>query len=279
MGFLERAIRRGISDAVGKAVQKAVEPKATELANRAADDIDRAVRSTARQTAQTTAGFEGALGNLQRSMEGYATEAAKNMKICPDCEAVCTADKKFCPQCGTALSELTVAQGAVCTACGTQNTVGTQFCAQCGAKLPAALQQEQAQASRDAEVMARWEQLLPQYPRWACGGTDVNIEQLEPGRVLFAASFRGDNAAARQAVEQYRALAERSGFRQAGEYPSREHLYKKLGGVCYHIDTEHCFDGDSDCPTLGFDQEEPCGGFDYVRPQPRARGSILDLFK
>ena len=29
MGFLERAIRRGVSDAVGKAMVKAIEPTAT----------------------------------------------------------------------------------------------------------------------------------------------------------------------------------------------------------------------------------------------------------
>jgi len=34
MGFLERAIRRGISDAVGKAMVKAIEPTVTDLTNK-----------------------------------------------------------------------------------------------------------------------------------------------------------------------------------------------------------------------------------------------------
>ena len=36
MGFLERAIRRGVSDAVGKAIGKAIEPTVTDLTNKAA---------------------------------------------------------------------------------------------------------------------------------------------------------------------------------------------------------------------------------------------------
>ena len=70
-----------------------------------------------------------------------------------------------------------------------------------------------------------------------------------------------------------------NGFRQAGEYPSVEHLYKRVDGVVYHVDTEHCFEGDSDCPSIGFDKSEPRGGFDYVKPEPKKKTSFLDLFK
>ncbi len=286
MGFLERAIRngirKGVGDAIGKAVQQAVEPKATELANKAADSIDQAARSTATQAEQTaaqTSGLEGALSNLQRSMEGYATEAAKNVKVCPSCGGTATADKKFCPNCGTKLPETTVAEGAVCTNCGKQNTVGTKFCCDCGTKLPAAVQAEQVQADNDAAVMREWDEKLPQYPKWNLGGCEFNIESIDGGYMMFAVRFPGDPNAAYAAMKAYQEVLLQNGFRQAGQYPSIEHLYKKMNGICYHVDTEHCFGGDPDCATFGFDNYEPTGGFDYVKPEPKKKTGIFDLFK
>ncbi len=140
MGFLKRAISRGISNAVSKAVsgavQQAVEPKATELANKAAGAIDSANQNATQ--VHTPSSFEGAMANLERSVNSYATQAAKNIKICPKCEKPATADKNFCPECGTKLPEQTVAQGALCSQCGMQNDIGGNFCQGCGAKLPAA---------------------------------------------------------------------------------------------------------------------------------------------
>lgn len=284
MSFLERAIRRGISqgigNAVGKAVGQAIEPTATELANKAAGQIDAAAQTTAQQTPQTTqaaSGLEGAFANLQRSMEGYATEAAKNMKICPNCNKPTTADKKFCPDCGAKLPEETVAQGAVCPSCGKQNTVGTKFCSDCGTKLPAAVQEEQAAQANDAAVMAEWDEKLPQYPKWSCGGTDFSLEEYDPGSYQLSACF-ASHEAAREAVKQYRILLQENGFRPAGQYPTVGQLFKKIGDVCYNVDTEHCFDGDGDCPTIDFCIREPYGGFDYVKPEPKKQTSFKDLF-
>ncbi len=281
MGFLERAIRRGVSDAVskavGNAVQKAVEPKATELANKAAGAIDQAA-GNAEQTIRQTSGLEGALSNLQRSMEGYATEAAKNIKICPSCGEGATADKKFCPKCGTKLPEQTVAESAVCPSCGRQNTVGTKFCSDCGNKLPAAVQEEQLQSDRNAAVMAEWDEKLSEYPKWNLGGSEYNIELIDGGYMIFAVRFLGDPNAAYAAMKQYREVLLQNGFHQAGQYPSIEHLYKKVNGVCFHVDTEHCFGGDPDCATFGFDNYEPTGGYDYVKPESK-KTSIFDFFK
>ena len=249
MGFLERAIKRGIGNAVekavGNAVQKKVEPKATELANKAANSIDQAARNTERQ-AERSSGLEGAVANLERSMQDYATKAATNMKICPKCEKPTTADKKFCPD--------------------------------CGAKLPAAIQEEQAQADRDAEAMAEWEKYLAHYPKWSCGGTQFNIE-LYDGCVAFTACFNGDDNAAHRAVDEYRQILMQNGFRQAGEHPCIEQLYKMVDGVCYHVDTGMCFEAEPDCPSIGFDVSEPSGGFNYVKPEPKKKTSFLDLFK
>ena len=96
---------------------------------------------------------------------------------------------------------------------------------------------------------------------------------------IFGAEFNGNVTAAQRAVSEYRQVLLANGFRQAGEYPSVEHLYKRVDGVVYHVDTEHCFDGDSDCPSIGFDKSEPRGGFDYVKPEPKKKTSFLDLFK
>ncbi len=277
MGFLERAIRKGVSDgigrAVGNAVTKAVEPAATNLANQAANSINQATQAS-QQQAQRSIGLESAMANLERSVQGYATEAAKNMKICPKCQKPTSADKKFCPECGAQLPEQTVAQSAVCTNCGTQNPIGTKFCQDCGTKLPAAIQEEQAQADRNAAVMAEWDVKLPQYPKWTCGGAKMYIDDYDT-HYIFAADFNGNTVAAQRAVSEYRQILLSNGFRQAGEYPSIEHLYKRVDGVVYHADTEHCFDGDSDYPSIGFDKSEPRGGFDYVKPEQKKKKSFF----
>ena len=277
MGFLERAIRRGVSNAVGKAIGKAIEPTVTDLTNKAANAIDQAAQNTEQQAARSS-GLEGAMANLERSVQGYATEAAKNMKVCPNCNKPTTADKKFCPDCGTQLPEQTVAQGAVCPSCGKQNAIGTKFCQDCGTKLPAAIAEEQAQADRNANLMAQWDAKLPQYPKWTCGGTKMYIDDYDT-HYIFGAEFGGNATAAGRAVSEYRQVLLQNGFRQAGEYPSVEHLYKRVDGVVYHVDTEHCFEGDPDCPSIGFDKSEPRGGFDYVKPEPKKKTSFLDLFK
>ena len=281
MSFLERAIRRGVSDAVGKAVgnavEKAVEPHATNLANQAAAKMDAAAQNT-QQLTYCTSGMEAAMANLERSAQNYATEAAKNIKICPKCNKTATADRKFCPECGSALPEQTVAQGAVCLSCGKQNSIGTKFCSDCGSKLPAAIQEEEMKARKNADVLSEWDEKLPQYPKWACGGDELYINDYGQNSYGFDAVFQGDPTAARRAVEEYRQILLANGFRQAGQYPSIEQLFKRIDGVVYNVDTEHCFEGDPDCASIGFCIREPYGGFDYVKPEPKKKSSWRDLF-
>ena len=282
MGFLERAIRRGVSEGIGKAVgqaiTKAVEPTATELANKAAQHFDNAAQQNSRPKAQIASGLEGAFANLERAAQGYATEMSKNIKVCPNCNQPSDKEKLFCPSCGTKLPETTVSEGAVCTECNKQNPVGAKFCDACGAKLPAAIAEEQAQADRNAAVIAEWDTKLPQYPKWDCGGKNYCIEDMD-GYIRFSADFEGNRFAAEQAVAQYRKALVQNGFIQAGQYPNIAHLYKRVNGVCYHADTEHCFEGDPDCPNIYFNIDEPTGGYDYVKPEPKKQVGLKDLFK
>lgn len=288
MGFLDRAIRRGISEAVGRAVgdavTRAVEPKATELANKASAQLEQAAANTTQQTqaaastaSQSTAGLEGALGNLQRSMESYATEAAKNTKMCPCCKEVTTADRKFCPSCGAKLPDATLAQGSVCPQCGKQNSIGTRFCQECGTKLPSAVAEEQAEADNNSAVLAQWDTVLSGYPRWTLGGNSYAIESGE-GYTMFSVTY-STAAAAQNAVQQYRTVLKQNGFKEEGEYPEIQHLFKRVSGVCYHVDTEHCFEGDSETADIYFRNDEPIGGFDYVKPEPKQNTGFFDLFK
>lgn len=278
--FLKRAIRdgvrKGIGDAVGKAVQKAVEPHATQLTNKAAQYFDQAAGNASQEVKRTTSGLEGAFANLERATQNYATQMSKNMKICPGCGQPTTAEKTFCPSCGAKLPEQTVAEGAVCPSCGKQNSIGTKFCDSCGTKLPAAIQEEQAQRDKDDAELAQWDTMLPQYPKWTCGGNKYNLEEYDPGVFYFSAGFSGDTNAARRAVDQYRQILLENGFRQAGQYPSIEQLFKRIDGVVYNVDTEHCFDGDPDRASIGFSIREPYGGFDYVKPEPK-KSKDIDL--
>ena len=281
MGFLERAIRRGVSDAVGKAVgnavRQAVEPKAADLANKAANAIDGAAQKNA-EHAQRSSELEGAMASLERSAQSYATQAAKNMKICPDCNKPTSADKKFCPDCGAKLPEQTVAEGAVCQSCGKQNSVGTKFCSDCGTILPAALLEKEQREKKNMAVLAQWDEKLPQYPKWSCGGHEIFIEKYDVNCFTLNVCFNGDAQAAQNAVEQYRQILLDNGFRKAGQFPCIEQLYKRVDGIVYNADTEHCFEGDPDCACIVFSVREPSGGFDYVKPEPKKKIGFKDLF-
>ena len=282
MGFLERAIRKGVSQGVGRAMgealSKAIEPHANELANKAAQRIDEAAAKNEEyenQRRQNSA-FNGTFANLERAANDYATQLGKNMKICPGCGETVTADKKFCPHCGAKLPEQTVAEGAVCPNCGKQNSIGTKFCQDCGTKLPAAVAEEQAQLMKDDAVMAEWNEKLAAFPKWIFGGKDYYIEDYDGGAFSFTATF-ATYAGAQSAVRQYRELLLQNGFRQAGQYPNMEHLYKRTDGIVYHADTEHCFEGDPECPQIYFDRSEPTGGFYYVKPEPKKQLELKDL--
>ncbi|MDO4488582.1 MAG: zinc ribbon domain-containing protein, partial [Eubacteriales bacterium] len=229
------------------------------------------------ETSRSTSELGGAFASLQSAMEGYATAMGKNIKVCPKCDETVSADEKFCPHCGAKLPEISLAEGALCPKCGKQNTIGTKFCSGCGEKLPQAVYEEEAARENDAAELNLFREKLPQYPVWSCGGYDYTIEEGDEW-FSFTVTF-GSDFEAEKGVNKYRELLKENGFREAGEYPSIEHLYKMVNGKCYHVDTEHCWNGDANCPTIYFNIDEPTGGFNYVKPEPKPEISGLSALK
>ena len=205
----------------------------------------------------------------------------KDMRVCPACEEPVKGDVQFCPKCGAKLPEQTVMELALCPKCGKQNTPGTDFCTGCGEKLPGRALREERQRDKDTAVLAEWSEKLPQFPVWDCGGSHFDLAELEQGRFYFSAWFDGNAFAAEQAVKQYVIRLRERGFQKAGKYPSEEHLYKMVDGVCFHADTEHCFEGNPDTPSIYFlVGDEPMGGFHYVKPEQRKpEGLFGGLFR
>lgn len=299
MGLFDKLIKDAVGNAVSGAVKKAVQPKADELAANAVSQAANALNQTANRTAaaadavnqaaaegaQTVSGTEApskeemqaALGTLESLLGGFAQHAAERMKLCPKCGEAASADKDFCPSCGAKLPDMTVADGVKCAKCGRQNEPGTRFCSGCGEKLPAAVQAEQAAAEADAEVLKQWAEKLPDFPVWSCGGSDMEFEQ-ETGTETESWRFSVTlvtPVAAENAVKQYRQVLMQHGFKTEGQYPDEEHLYKRVNGVSCHADTEHCFQGDADSPTIYFDHSQPNGGYDYKKPEKKQSGGLL----
>jgi hypothetical protein len=287
MGLLDRAIQKGINRAVGNAVtgavEKAVAPKVEQAAEQVAQQIvpptqqqpapDPAI--TQQQAQQAGAALSGLFGGLN----SLATEAAKNMKICPSCGEAAGAQTKFCPKCGGSMPEQTVAQGGLCSSCGKQNDIGTKFCADCGAKLPAAVAEEQAAQAKSDNAMAEWDRLLSQYPKWQFGGRDYRVEQLDDleGAPCYQFAAVGVGEAE---LEQYRQLLLTNGFRPAGKYPDQYQLFKRIDSIVHNADLEHAFE--SGGLTLYFIVREPNGGFDYVKQaeqKPKGGSLFGSLFK
>jgi hypothetical protein len=281
-GILGNSIKRGLNRAVSNAVGNAVERKVTQGVNQATDKIvpqQQPDPAQIRQNAQAQASaaqLGGIFASFAGAAQGLANEAAKNMKVCPGCGAPCGAEMKFCNQCGSPLPEMTAAQGAACQACGAQNGVGTKFCSGCGAKLPGAVAEEAAAQARNEAVLARWDALLPQYPRWDQGG-EIAIEEygVENGCPSYGLHVSGQGLAA--ALARYSQLLKASGFVMAGQYPSEQNLFKRVGGVVYSFSSENAFDGGMGHMSLYFSVREPHGGFDYKKPGPKPKASWKDV--
>ena len=273
------------AQAAQTSAQAATQAAAQTAAQSAAQAATQAAANAAQSSAAaggtdmpSQAELESAFSMLGQLMQGAADSAAKNMKVCPQCGEAAEADEAFCPKCGGKLPEITVSQSYTCAKCGKQNKLGQRFCTGCGEKLPAALMEEQAQAEKDAKVIGEeWQEKLPEYPVWSCGGNDYGIDVFEEGRGIMFACMFPTGMLAEQAVRAYREVLKAAGFRQEGKYKSDDHLYKKVNGVSCHVDTEHCFEGDAESPCIYFNHEEPTGGYNYQPPpqQPKKPGGLF----
>lgn len=125
-------------------------------------------------------------------------------------------------------------------------------------------------------VIDNWEQNFPHYPKWTCGGNDFDMT-IEDGYQSFTPTFNTYEEAV-AATNEYRIILKQNGFEERGEYPSIEHLYKMIDDKCYHVDTEHMFEGDKNMPTIYFNIAEPTGGYNYVKPEEK-KSSFFGLFK
>lgn len=275
-----RTIGKSAQDAAGKVVEQIVKPTTEKLAEQVANAASRKIQETASSFREAGAAMSEAQeeakgvtkeqwGQAFSFLEGMANDMIKDVRVCPACEEPVKGNVQFCPKCGVRLPEMTVMELAVCSKCGNQNAPATDFCTACGAKLPGKELQEEAQRTKDAAMLSAWTEKLPQFPVWDCGGSHFDLAELEQGRIYFSAWFDGNAPAAEKAVKQYVLRLIENGFQKAGQYPSEEHLYKMADGVCLHADTEHCFEGDSDTPSVYFHiGDEPSGGFYYVKPEP-----------
>ncbi len=300
---VEDEAKKAAEDVVDDVVDTAKEEVAGEVAEQVGDKVGEAATGAATELNDSVGQLKDALGELNSAMkeadesmskvspeemdqamsflESMAKDSLKGMRVCLECEEPVKGDVKFCPKCGAKLPDKTVMELALCSKCGKQNTPGTDFCGECGAKLPYKEMMEERQIRKDQEVLSKWSENLSCYPVWSCGGTDLGIQRLEDRIIEFSAWFKDDPDGARKAVEQYTQILKENGFRSAGQYPSDYHLYKMVDGVCYHVDLEHCFESGDDSVYLYLVlNDEPTGGFDYVKPEPKKKsGGLFGMFK
>jgi len=260
---------------VTQGINQAVNQAADKLVPQRQDQLDPAQQAAQAQASAAQLG--GIFASFAGAAQGFANEAAKNMKVCPGCGAPCGAEMKFCNQCGAPLPEMTVAQSAVCQNCGLQNGVGMKFCSGCGAKLPGAQAEEAAALARAEAALAKWDTLLPQYPKWDQGGNEISIEEygVENGCPAYGLHVSGPGLPA--ALARYTQLLRQNGFIPAGQYPSEQNLFKRVDGVVYSCSSENAFDGGTDHMSLYFSVREPYGGFDYRKPEPKPKQSWKDM--
>lgn len=263
--LIKDTVGKAVKDAAREGARQAVQPMVNEAANAAANaaaqGINNAtseIRQSANEAAQSMnraneeakkvpkEDWEKAMGFL----EGMATNASKNMKVCPNCGESAKADVKFCPSCGAKLPEKTVYEMATCPACGHQNSIGTSFCAECGAKLPSKIAEEEAAKAHDEAELNKWDDILPQYPKWCFGGSDIQLEDRrgEGDDTLAILSVGSTN---RMELDRYFVLLNKNGFIRPAGWSSDEVVFKVIDGNAYCVGQTDAF-RDPDCFSIYF---------------------------
>ncbi|MHB1133309.1 MAG: double zinc ribbon domain-containing protein [Chloroflexota bacterium] len=71
------------------------------------------------------------IGDVVKTARQAAEQSKAQLARCSNCERLAPAGTKFCPDCGTAMTQ---PAASVCPSCG-QETGGAKFCPNCGAKV------------------------------------------------------------------------------------------------------------------------------------------------
>ncbi|MDO4552051.1 MAG: zinc ribbon domain-containing protein [Bacillota bacterium] len=188
-------------------------------------------------------GLGGLFSTIQQAATGIVNEAAKSMKICPQCGQPAGADQKFCPGCGAELPQATLSEGFICPQCGKENKLTAKFCADCGAKLPNTISEEEAVKAKTAAVLENWPQELAVFPKWNGGGAlSLEKEFDSDGSWWYMLSADGVTM---QDLISYRQLLFQHGFAPGGDpqRPDIHNLYKTENGVRWHFSSEDGFGG------------------------------------
>lgn len=92
------------------------------------------------------------------------------------------------------------------------------------------LEKKYGEEAEKSNVLERWEQLLPGFPKWCFGGTDHSLEENgtnEQGEPYYIFTVQNTSIVALQA---YSALLKQNGFKQ--KYPGTDEvLYKEENGA------------------------------------------------
>ena len=128
--------------------------------------------------------------------------------------------------------------------------------------------QAEAEAKEAAEkaIFEKWEENFPYYPIWDVGGSDFELEELEPmnGHPSWRLGLKGRPFL----VEQYAAKLRADGFKAKASDPddlNADTYYKLVDGVCYAWNrTDACMDG---YINVGFYVDK------YVEPKPKPQAT------
>ena len=278
-----KAVESAAREGVKQAVRPAADAAANAAANAAAKGINHAtegIRQSANEAAASMNEANAAASKVSNEdwekafsvLEGMATTASKNMKVCPACGEAAKADVKFCPACGTRLPEQTVYEMSKCPACGHQNDPGTSFCAECGAKLPSKIAEEEALKAKDAAELAKWDDILPMYPSWRFGGSGIQLEDRRGDGGMLAILSVGSTS--RAELDKYFALLKENGFERPRNWSADETVFKIVGGNAYVVNQTDAFQ-DPDCFSIYFGIDN---SYLPKKEEPKKKGFLSGLF-
>lgn len=126
--------------------------------------------------------------------------------------------------------------------------------------------------------LARWDTILPQYPKWDLPAKSMSIERLGDGEGGYFYSLDVEVEHEIE-MEQFRNIycdrLRNAGYTKAGKYPDENHYYKRIMGVVYHVDLEHWYENDCVLNIL-YRKGEPEGGYDYNPTGEPTIGDVID---